>query len=159
MTQITRVRSNIATRIARLDRQRFNEAVASGFYQCAPSTAIRSVRLFEEDDLVALFVFARLIDLGLPSRRAGDLACEFKSGIRDRGGNEVERVVYVRGMRNDCFMPADRYDPDHEKQGTEYPGLGPVVMSVDFNVSTIRRLIREGIEEERSILGREGEDD
>lgn len=146
-------------RVARLDRPKFNQAVADDYYRCAPPTVAGSVRLFQEDDLVTLYVFARLLELGVLPRRAGQLACEFKSALRDRNDKPHDRVIYVRGTTDDFWTDADHYDPDHEKKGKGYRGVGPIVMSVEFNVGTIRRLIDEAIEFERSIVGIEGADD
>src|SRR5438132_13846853 len=89
-----RVRSAIALQLVNLERLKFNEAVANGHYPCAPITTAGSVRLFAEDDLVALYVFARLLELNVASRRAGQLACEFKSHMRSKGTEDADRIVY-----------------------------------------------------------------
>jgi hypothetical protein len=156
----TQVRSAVAMRVVNLDRQRFNEAVANNYYECAPSTVAGSVRLFKEDDLVALFVFARLLELNVLPRRAGQLACELKSSLRDRNHNPSLNVVYVRGTTAGFFIDASAYNPNHEAdENKEYPAAGAIFLSMHFNISTIRRLIRERLEYERSILGIEGSDD
>ena len=141
MQQPITVRSDFAMRVANFDRQKFNQAVHDGFYPCAPETVAGSVRLFGEWDLVTLFVFARLQDqLGLSPRRAGHLACELHKALQttDGAGAAPDRLVYVRGTESDCFAP-DRYNPDHNY------GVGSVILTVDFHIDTIRRLVRTGV--------------
>jgi hypothetical protein len=163
-----RVRSALAMRIANLDRVKFNDAVANGNYPCAPATVRGSVRLFNEDDLVALYFFARLLELNIPPSRAGQLACEAMSAARGRGLEESDRIVLLRSEHDHVFVGSKiklpdgtikTYDPDHEKNGTHYPGLGRVVLAIEFYVSHVRKIIADRIEDERSILGREEEDD
>jgi hypothetical protein len=154
-----RVRSAIAMRVVNLDRLKFNEAVANDHYPCAPFTTSGSARLFAEDDLVALYVFARLLELNVAPRRAGQLACEFKSHLHSRGEEVVDRVVYVRGQHEEFFTIPNNYDPDHEKKNRGYPGIGRVVLHIEFYVTHIRSIIAEQIEYENSILGNEGVDD
>jgi hypothetical protein len=154
-----RVRSAVAMRVVNLDRLKFNEAVANGYYTCAPITTAGSVRLFAEDDLVALYVFARLLELNVAPRRAGQLACEFKSHMRSRGNEAADRIIYVRGQHDDFFTTPKQYDPDHEKKNRAHTGIGRVVLHIEFYLSHIRSIIAEQIEYENSIMGTEGADD
>jgi hypothetical protein len=154
-----RVRSALAMRIANVDRQKFNEAVSNGHCPCAPSTTAGSVRLFSEDDLVVLYVFARLLELQMLPRMAGRLACEFRDEMRSSSSNGSDRIVFVKSENMSHFFSSKHYEPDHEANGRHYPGIGRVILSIDFYVGTIRSVIAARIEDERSILGREVEDD
>jgi hypothetical protein len=164
---VMKIRSNIAMRVVNLDRLKFNQAVSDEYYPCAPMTVAGSVRLFEEGDLVTLYVFARLLELGVLPRHAGQLACELYHALRahEDAGSVLDRITYVRGLDGDFFnIPYDPdhspngYDPNHEKRGMQY-GVGSVVLTMDFYIVTIRRHIKAGIERERSIIGVEGADD
>jgi hypothetical protein len=73
------VTTSWAVSMARVSRVKFNEAVADGYYPCAPATEEGIAREFEDLDLVVLSIFGRLIELGIPGRRAANLACEAKA--------------------------------------------------------------------------------
>ncbi len=151
----TRVRVALAMRIVNLDRIKFNEAVANDCYPCAPPTTQGASRVFSEDDLIVLYVFARLLELNVSLRTAGHLACEFKSQMGAKGNEGSDRIVYVKSESMGHFFASKNYDPDHEKNDREYRGIGRIVLSIEFYVSTIRNLITERIEHERNILGAE----
>lgn len=147
-----KVRSVLAMKIAHADRQKFNEAVAGGMYPCAPETMRGSSRIFDEDDVIGLTVFSRLIDLGLTPRMAGSLACNFMSTARN--APDEDRIVYVKGANGvGHFFTGSNYDPDIEKKGRHYSMISPVVYSIDFNVGEIRKKFRTMVEEERMIIG------
>lgn len=154
----TRVRAPLAMRITRMDRQKFNEAVADGFYPCAPSAVRGSARLFDEDDLVALFYFARLTEMGVAPRLAGHLACQVRehlSGTADKPRDLSEpRVSHVRSISG-MGSTFSGYDPDHVQKKKHYPASGPIALSIEFNIVVVRAFIQAQIEEERSILGDE----
>lgn len=148
----TRVRSGAAMRIASIDRLKFNEAVADGFYPCAPRTTRGSVRLFNEDDLVALCIFARLLEYGLIPRMAGALACDFAE--QARLNPKEDRIIYVKSLSGmGTFFPGSHWYPDYLKNNVTYGGVGRVAFAMDFNVAEIRQVIAEAIEDERSIIG------
>lgn len=163
-----RVRAALACRIARLDRVKFNEAVASGAYRCAPETMKGSARIFDEEDLLPLYFFARFLEFGLSPNRAGYLACKIENELKNDSVAHNDRITLVRGTSGETmlaptakFYPGPEikpwYDPDHEKNGVEYRGLGRIVFSIDFYVTHVRQMIAAAIEEERNILGEEDE--
>lgn len=154
-----RVRAPLAMRIARVDRQKFNEAVADGFYGCAPPAERGSARVFGEDDLIALFYFGRLTDMGIPPRTAGHLACSVRDQLRTmpedlRGTANEGRVSYIR-TTSGMGHTSCNYDPDHLRKEMHYPGMGMIAFSIEFNVAQVRALIRREIQEEASILGKD----
>lgn len=78
---------DVALEIAGLDSQRFRDAVAKGFYPCAPETVRGARRMFGEPDLVALAAFATLTDGGVGYQVAGLIACQ----LRHRAGYDETR--------------------------------------------------------------------
>lgn len=72
-----------ACRVAGIDKQRFNEAVAAKRYPCAPEVKKGGTRTFNQDDMVALFVYARLIEQDMPASVAGEIACDLRSRLND----------------------------------------------------------------------------
>lgn len=160
-----RFRAALACRIVKLDRVKFNEAVSLGAYPCAPPTIAGKARIFNEEELLPLFFFARFLDFGLSLHLAGSLACEAASAARTSYYAHNDRITWVRGTIGQTMLAPTvqqhdgtvvaKYDPDHEKNGTHYPGLGRIVFSIDFYISHVRQIIADAIEEERSLLGEE----
>ena len=168
-TQIkTRVRAALACRIVNLDRVKFNDAVASGTYPCAPMTMKGSARIFTEEQLLPLFFFARLTEFGIPTGRAGQLACEMASAASSDYAEPADRITFVQGMMSNFFTPSKikvqssseikvNYDPEHETHDKHY-GAGRIIFSIDFYIKHVREIIAERIEYERSILGEDDEE-
>lgn len=71
---LLKVRAPLAMRIAQIDRDRFNEAVARGDYPCAPRVVAGATRIFALDDLVVLCIYGHLVNTGEAPRKAGLLA-------------------------------------------------------------------------------------
>lgn len=93
-----------ACEVAKIHRDRLNEAVARGDYPCVPPTRAGAARRFDAAGTVALCVFGLFVSRGITPSAAGRLACEVKSLLdRDpdldralivwRGGIRVEDVV------------------------------------------------------------------
>ena len=171
-----RIRAAMACRIVNLDRVRFNDAVASGTYPCAPSTRSGAARIFTADEMVPLYFFARLTEFGLPASLAGRMACEMGDRARTDDAEPASRIIFVKGAGGASFMvpnvskrPADgvivtNYDPEHETptegkpNGWHYPGVGRVIFTMEFYVKHVRELLADQIAYEMSILG-EDEDE
>lgn len=148
-----RVRSAAAMRITRMDRQKFNEIMSAGFFRCAPTEMLGNTRLFREHHLVALFILARLLEFGFPPRRAGALACDIYEAFRP--DKDEKRIVLAVGTMLSHIFAGSEYDPDHVEKDRCYAGLGDILFTVSFEITTIRKIIASGIEYERSIVGRE----
>jgi hypothetical protein len=165
----TRVRAVLACQIVNLDRVKFNDAVASGTYPCAPHTISGKSRIFDEEALLPLYFFARLTEFGISAGRAGRLACEMASCAKGRGVEDADRIILLRGSMDEVFIPSIQnypestgkpalpYDPDHEKNGRAYQGLGRVLFTVEFYIKHVREIIAERLAYEVSILGEEEE--
>jgi hypothetical protein len=165
-----RVRAALACKIVQLDRLKFNDAVASGVYPCAPATTPGSARLFDEERLLPLYFFARLTEFGVSAATAGRIACEMSAAARADNAEKADRIVLVRGTHGDFCTPSfvtfpanlrrkpDTYDPEHEKRGIEYPAIGRVIFTVEFYVKHVREIIAEALAFEASILGREDDE-
>jgi hypothetical protein len=157
------IRSALATRLVNLDRLRFNEAVALGHYSCAPATLQGQSRIFDEDDLVTLYVFARLLERGFATRAAGNLACEFRSAMRTTNYAKAARIILCHDELSSYFTAdlvavpngvEEKYNPDRK---SDYAG-GRVVMTTEFYVANIRQNLAERVARERKILGSEDDE-
>lgn len=163
----TRVRAAMACRIVGLDRVKFNDAVANKLYPCAPATTGGSARIFDVEQLLPLFYFARLTEFGIPAGRAGTLACDLYNATQRAGVDEADRFILLRSGNMEHIVASKQkhplgddkepsvYDPDHEKNGFNYPGLGRVLFTIEFYVKHAREVIASRLAYESSILGEE----
>lgn len=122
-----------AASFAKISRIKFNEAVADGYYACAPETVAGSTREFDELDVIGVYVFARMLDIGMIPRRAGPLACEFREMLRQRPAlDSVHVTITPAGARRIIDRP---------------PGRGTYVFSMEFNIKTIKEAIAKAYAE------------
>jgi hypothetical protein len=154
-SRFTRFTVTFACRIAGINRDRFNEAVHAGHYPCAPTTTKGSRRLFDEDDLIALYTYACLLEEDFPARTAGDLACRILNQVRsfpeeilfnfvrcDDGGEES-----IPGKNAEIKIVSGKNSsrPNGSKS--------PVVSYRIFDIGNIRKIVKEKVREESSVLG------
>ncbi|GJE46187.1 hypothetical protein [Methylobacterium soli] len=142
-----KARTALATEIALVNRQRFNEAVAEGFYPCAPSTVRGATRLFDVNDIVTLRIYGRLLDEGMIPRSAGQVACGLRTLLAQHP--DAERVVHVTtSMGSPVWLRADEFDRD----ATDMSGTDIVSAREWYLKYTRGRVIRD-LEEESNALG------
>lgn len=142
-----------ACRVARIDRDRFNEHVAAGRFGCAPATIPGRTRLFDPDDMIALWLFRELMDDGYDAAHAGAIACEVARSARQNP--EAKAISFV----SDYFVPpggnavpSDQI-PDPNKWGELFFGGSDIRKVMTFNIAKTRALIAHYTDEERSIIG------
>jgi hypothetical protein len=85
--------STTAMRVAGIDRIKFNEAIADGFYRCAPATSPGRERVFDSIDIIGMFVFGRLVAIGFSARYAGNYASEVVEAIRGKTKSANMRIT------------------------------------------------------------------
>ena len=127
------VPTSTALAIAKLDRSRFNDIHAQGYYPCAPKTEKRFVRRFDANDVVGLTILARLLILGCTPRSGGPLACTavdmLKRGVQV---NTVGHAVHADGR---VFYRVNGF-PQHS---------APVEAAIEINVGDIRSYVEAEI--------------
>lgn len=163
-----RVSSHHAMEIAGLDRLRFNEAVNAGSYPCAPQGQRGKTRMFEgEEQMICLFLFARLLDDGVKHERAGAIACGllqfFEEHKVDGGSYQGNTVVRVKGQSSIAFfVDGAKFDPEFNRKDKVYIGAGLNLLSTVIDVANMRVIIRakftELMEAQRHTLGAEDEE-
>jgi hypothetical protein len=142
MTFHPRIKTALACEMAELDRDRFNEAVAAGHYPCAPETRPGSSRIFSVDDCVALYIYARLIDDGIPPSRAGGMICEvFLPELKGDPDCSVEFLTEVKGRGLRIAVPTTSFDLHKDFYG----GAAAVYRRI-WPVGLIRRAILDRLE-------------
>ena len=111
MLKPIKVTTRAAMEVARLDRNKFNQAVADGFYACAPTTMLGAQRVFGLSDLVGLYVFARETEAGVSARVAGLLACRVAHEVTSYP--EEDRICFGKGVNGvEWALPISRANID-----------------------------------------------
>lgn len=141
-----------ACRAVDMDRQRFNEFVASGDYPCAPETIPGRSRLFEEADLIALFIFAREMERGTKVAMAGKFACAVRGTLRDRP--DASTAVVAGSVKSKDYYSVQ---PDTKITAGMERGK-PLLSLTTYNLAYVRAEIRTKIDEMREIIGPESDD-
>lgn len=155
MSYPRKLSTTLACRVARINRDRFNEHVAAGAYGCAPPTVPGRSRFFDPDDMIALWLFRELMDDGLDARNAGKIACAVADVARKTP--LAPAVSYVEPFLRPGFaLPADEVANPSEWDKTFYGGA-EVDRVTTFNIAKKRALIADCIEEEFSRIGPDDE--
>ncbi len=142
-----------ACRVARINRDRLNEFVAAGAFGCAPSTVPGRARLFDPDDMVALWLFRELMEDGFGAERAGAIACEVARAARENPG--AAHISYVQdyfGARG-FAAPADAVPPRSDWHKVLYPAGGDIRKETTFRIDKLRDMIAHYTAEEAAIIG------
>lgn len=154
---IIKLTTKAACRVARIDRDRFNEHVAAGRYPCAPGTIPGRARVFDPDDMIGLWLFRELMDDGFDASRAGSIACDVALAARQNPDAPAisylqDYFVGMHGNSNGHAFPADAI-PDASKWGTTHFGGTDIRKVTTFHIAHLRKLIARYTDEERSIVG------
>jgi hypothetical protein len=108
--------------------------IATGSYPCLPGVDPGSSRKFDETDLLALYVYGRLLAFGFDVRRAGEYACRVHSALRsDTCATSVSIALTPNGGKRVVVG----YD------ATSPAGLPE---KIEFNVVAIRQFLSEPVE-------------
>lgn len=106
------MRAADACRFAGIDRSRLNEAIAAGLYSHAPKTIAGKARVFGENDLVALQVFASLVRFGYSKMYAdkmtGEIISNGGSCSFNDGNVEICKIKYDLSFLADAAAVAKK---------------------------------------------------
>ena len=138
------VRAKLACRIAMIDPDRVNEAIARGDYRCAPGTERGSARLFNERQVLVLMIYGRLLHFGLSPATAGEWACAFDLGLRK--SPDAERIA----LEFEETGITDMGDADD-------PEIGDELATFRFDIGALRKRMKAELAKEQQILGRDDE--
>jgi hypothetical protein len=158
-----KVRAPLACRIAGIDRDRFNEAVAKGDYPGAPPAGSGKTRIFQMHDLIALFIYGRLLEIGVAARSAGEFAKEI-SGLARHAEGKASTICacFIKTADGSGYFRLS--DPTvHDESAREKLDViepvpsygGAALFSINWCLSNIRKIIQDGIEDWKSAIGEE----
>lgn len=149
-----KARTALAAQIARVNRQRLNEAIAEGFYPCAPDTVSGASRVFDVNDIVALRVYGHLLDEGVSPRFAGPMSCNLRDLLREHPA--AERVVYVKdSFGSGMWLRLEDFDRDDEFAPSWSNARGDIVSFREWRLKFLRQRIVHELQEEVGGVGDE----
>lgn len=148
---VPKLTTAIACRVARINRDRFNEHVADKTFNCAPSTIPGRARLFDPDDMIGLYLFRELMDDGFDARKAGFISCAVAAAAKNNP--DAAAISYVESYfaGGDAF-PADQVPASSKWDEVLFSGTD-IRKVTTFRIGKLRELIAHYTEEERSIIG------
>ena len=140
---VPKLPTKAACRVARMDRDRFNEHIAAGFFNCAPETVPGRARLFDPDDMIALCLFRELMDDGLDAKRSGKIACAVSRAAREHPTAPAISYVQDYFIGNTAVaMPSDEVPPASEWATNLFmPGGTDARKVTTFNIAKLRKMI------------------
>lgn len=153
MLATPKLTTTAACRVARIDRDRFNEHVAAGRFPCAPQTVPGRARFFDPNDMIALWLFRELMDDGFDAAHAGHIACEVATAAR--AYPDERAIAYVEGYfspSTGTAVPAANVPDPSQWDSTTFSGTDIRKVTI-FRIGKLRQLIAHYTEEERSIIG------
>ncbi len=152
MTDIKpRLTTKAACRIVGFDRDRFNEQVAAGNFPCAPATVPGRARLFEPDDMIALYLFREFLDEGTDAKTAGKLACEIAHCARFNPEEPTIALVYTYFHTPQAF-PASAVPDSSTWDEVLFSGTD-IRKVLTYRIGKLRTMIAHWTEEERNVIG------
>lgn len=154
MAFVPKLTATAACRVARIDRDRFNEHVAAGRFPCAPDTIPGRARLFDPDDMISLWLFRELMEDGLDAASAGHIACKVAAAAREAPAAQAISYVQDQFPKGGSAISAETV-PDPKDWKTFTIGGLPIRKVTTFNVGQLREIIAHHTEEARSIIGPE----
>jgi hypothetical protein len=136
-----------ACSVARIDSRRLNEHIFNKEYNIAPATVPGRARLFSENDLICLFIFARLVERDNKASEAGKIAAAIHN-----------KLFLYPDAKEATILEFANYPGICEAQMPEGPEklwykAGTLLRSQTFHLEGIRLLVRKAVEEERKIIG------
>lgn len=154
------VRAKTACEAVGLDRDRFNEEASAGIYPCAPSTDAGRARVFEEPDLIGLYIYARLRRMSMTAEHSAHLACQVVEQARQivNNGREIagDVVVGFDHVGSSSCGPGKGVSATLDGTQNAYGGTySPMVFSMTFALGNILALVKKSVDE---LTAPKGED-
>jgi hypothetical protein len=125
-----------ACRTAQVPYEDFVSTVMAGSYPCLPGVAPGSSRRFEDTDLVALYIYGRLLAFGFGALRAGEYACRAHAVLKSQA---QARLISIA-------LTADGGKRVVVEQEPPLPPAAMLPEKIQFDIGTIRQLLQRSIE-------------
>lgn len=107
--------------------------IAVGGYPCLPGTAPGSSRTFNETDLLALYVYGRLLAFGFDVLRAGEYASRVHCALRANADTTSVAIVLTSHGGKRVVVDLEPHAPARSEK-------------IAFDISAIRKFLNRRIE-------------
>jgi len=124
-----------ACRAAEVDYDDFTLTVAAGSYPCLPGATPGASRCFDETDLLALYVFGRLLSFGFGGLRAGEYACRIHAAVKAKANARFVSIALTKGGGKRVVVDSVASSPP-----TAFPG------KLEFDIPAIREFLKARID-------------
>lgn len=144
-----KIRTKLACEIAGIDPARFNDAIHSNLFPCAPQTRPGASRIFEIEDIIVMRIYRQLIDPAGPrfaAEKAGGIACDIRVRIADP---EVKAVSYAVSTSG----PGKIMSRALALEDSIFGDGSPIFFAMNFNIGALRAQITEHLNHEQQIFG------
>jgi hypothetical protein len=111
--------------------------IAAGGYPCLPGTAPGSPRTFDETDLLALYVYGRLVAFGFGALRAGEYAGRVLCALRANTDTTSVAIVLTPHGGKRVVVEREMAAPSSSPAQPE---------KIEFDISMIRKFLNRRIE-------------
>ena len=122
-----------ACRTADVSYDDFILTIAAGGYPCLPGAAPASSRTFDETDLLALYVYGRLLDFGFDVLRAGEYAGRVHHALRANADAKSVAIVLTSHRGKRVVVEREPHAPARSEK-------------IEFDVSAIRKFLNRRVE-------------
>ena len=144
-----KARLRFACEVARIDPDRFNEAVAAGSYPCAPPTSERKPRIFTIHDMIVLCIYGELLGDGMPPAAAGPWACAMGEVLANHPETAaVTSAKFSNGAR--WNLPVENVNLDATSSG-----IGDLLSYKVWKIAPYRKRVEDALAEADEIAGDE----
>ena len=135
--QVPGIDLSIATacRAAEVDYDDFTLTVAAGSYPCLPGASPGATRCFDETDLLALYIYGRLLSFGFGALRAGEYACRIHAAVTANANARFVSIALTRNGGKRVVVDCAASSPP-----AAFPG------KLEFDIPAIREFLKAQIE-------------
>ncbi|QOZ34612.1 hypothetical protein [Bradyrhizobium sp. CCBAU 53421] len=125
-----------ACRIAQVPYEEFVSTVMAGGYPCLPGVVPGSPRRFDETDLLALYIYGRLLAFGFGGLRAGEYASRAHAGLTaEPRANSISIALTSDGGKRVVI-----------EQYLQRPAAAMLPERIHFDIPAIRRQLQQSTE-------------
>jgi hypothetical protein len=125
-----------ACRTAQVPYRDFVSTVMAGSYPCLPGVVPGSPRRFDETDLLALYIYGRLLAFGFDVLRAGEYACRAHGALTSQNQAKSISIALTADGGKRVFVEQD--------------SLSHAMLPerIQFDICAIRRFLQRTTEED-----------
>lgn len=147
MDNLIKLSAGAACRILGMEPDHLNVHISAGRFPCAPRTTPGKARVFDFDDMFALWLFRDRLGNEPNARTAGHFACLIAEKSRQHPDADLISIVRTSSGHTSVHIATDLPSmPDWNN--IDFPMSGMTILDVKtYNVKHIRALLAQLIED------------